>query len=299
MTKLIEMLQRMKRFNATRQTQLPDASATVSTREVVAHAKVKGKKSKHEPIVIVLTQAMLAGRMKLPARVFTKGNSVIIDGHKITQQENDQGRSTKFNPEIFGWDLNEGDTLTFEHVEGREWAVDAEATGRKRKAAKPAKPEPKALKASPKRARPVVEDDEDEDEDDDDEDEQPTRRAKGGVKKPTFKAKAPVASKAKASGNGKADTVREKAPVFLFDPVSKASIRKGMKYFADIVVKNYNDDDFKQNENIKATNAMDGGPDARVYLTTAQNQRFKAWRKRMALTLKKSVNLLNDAVEEA
>jgi hypothetical protein len=118
-----------------------------------ASLKTRGKKGKsqHEDITITLTPAMLEGRMKLPARVFTKGTKVDVDGHILGQQPQDQNRSTKFNPEIFGYDLDEGDVITFSHVNGRQWTVSSVEAGGKRPAKRAAaKPTPKAAKATPK-----------------------------------------------------------------------------------------------------------------------------------------------------
>lgn len=114
-------------------------SARVSAR---GNRPAMARKSKggEDDVVITLTDAMIEGRMKLPARMFTKGPKVVVDGHTFTQQPHDQNRSTKFNPEIFGYDVEAGDEITFRHVQGREWEVAqvAEGSAPKRKPAKKA-----------------------------------------------------------------------------------------------------------------------------------------------------------------
>jgi hypothetical protein len=248
-------------------TALDNGSARVTESNGNAHMAT-GKKSKRiEPIAITLTQAMVDGRMKLPARAFTKGTKVDIDGHIITQQEADQGRSTKFDPEIFGLDANVGDVLVFSHEGGRAWSVEIERQ-RGRKAttsAKPARAEKptssKKGKTSSKRgtSKRVTRNDDD----DDDEDEAPSR-----------------AKTTASNGNGR-------APM---------NVKKGIAHFANIAIDNADDDDFEQNENIKATGVFK--TDARVYFNTKQSQQFRSWRKKMGLTLKKAVSLLNAEVYE-
>lgn len=252
---------------------LADAQASETIRESVSHLKTKtakGKKSKRvEDVRIELTQAMFDGRMKLPARMFTKGTTVLIDGHKIKQQEHDQGRSSKFDPEIFGLDANVGDVLVFTHEGGREWSVEKERGSRKGKAQKVApKTTTKASKTSAKRgtSRKASRDEDD----DEDEDEAPARKSK------------------KTQSKSKAKPAPERA-------TSKA-IRDGILRFAEIAIENANTKGFKKNTNIMQTDAMGGGPDARVWFTTAENQKFRSWRKKMGLSLKKSVQLLNAEV---
>lgn len=219
----------------------PKTSARLKSRES-APAMARGTKG-HDDVAITLTEAMIDGRMKLPARMFTKGSKVVVDGHTFTQQPQDQNRSTKFDPSIFG-DVNVGDVITFEFVSGREWTVaDIASGGGKRKGRKTSTAKPSA-KTQPKGK---------------------TQPSNGKV--------------ARSEGG-------------------TSSIKSEIRKFADMCIENASDEDFEENENIKATGSMGDSDDARIYLTTAQNQKFRSFRKRNGLTLRKAVGMLNELVFE-
>lgn len=182
-----------------------------------------------DDVVITLTDAMVEGRMKLPARMFTKGSKVEVEGHILTQQPNDQNRSTKFNPEIFGYEVSAGDIMTFTHEGGRSWSVEVEAGSRKRKTSKPT-----SSKTNKRTER--------------------LGRSEQG----------------------------------------QMSVKSLIAKFAELAIENANTKGFKQNANIKATGKF--AEDARVYLTTAQNQQFRSGWKGLGLSIKKAVGLLNAAV---
>lgn len=219
----------------------PKTSARLRGSRDRAEFAKKAKKSGHDPVVIVLTEAMIEGRMKLPARMFTKGNKVLIDGHTFTQQPQDQNRSTKFNPEIFGYEVEVGDVMTFTHVQGREWEVEVE------EGEAPA----------------------------------PKRNAK--------KAGRSSAGKSQSSAKPKPQGLKR-------DAKGQDTVKSLIAEFAEKAIANGNDDDFEENENIKKTGAFE--TDARIYLTTQENQQFRSRRKKLGLSLKKAVSLLNAAVFE-
>lgn len=206
---------------------------------------VKAKKGQRvEDVVITLTDAMVEGRMKLPARMFTKGSKVVVEGHTLTQQPADQNRSTKFNPAIFGYEVSAGDIMTFTHEGGRDWSVEVEEGSRKRKSAsKKGSAKPASSKTNNKRA----------------EREKPAKKL------------------------GRSEQGQQ-------------SVSSLISKFAEIAIENANTKGFKQNDNIKATGTFE--EDARVYLTTAQNQQFRKGWKNLGLSLKKAVGLLNAAVYE-
>ncbi len=216
-------------------------SAREQSREIVSHKKAP-KGQKHEDVEITITRAMSEGRMKLPNRMFTKGSKVVVDGHTFTQQPQDQNRSTKFNPEIFG--AEEGDTCVFSFVGGREWSVEVfEGKPAKKQASKPAK-----------------------------------------------------SGSTKSGSKAKADKPTKSAGSKVASPKREETVSQFIQRFADIAIENAEDEDFEQNTNILSTGSFDS--DARVYFTTAENQKFRAGRKRLGLTLAKSVSLLNAAVYE-
>lgn len=229
----------------------PKTSARLrgNTRETASFAAKRKGKSQHEDVAITLTDAMVEGRMKLPARMFTKGNKCVIDGHTFTQQPADQHRSTKFNPEILINDPEVGDTLVFSHVQGREWTVSDVTEGQR-----------------------------------------PSRKAKSTpVAKKQAREERPAKSKtSKPSTSGSAKLRRSDE--------NGSNIKAKIKDFAAMCIENGNDDDFEENENIKQSGTFD--VDARVYFTTAQNQKFRSWRKSQGLTLKKAVGMLNTEVFE-
>ncbi len=229
----------------TRETEsAPKTSVRLRQNREVSNFAKKAKQG-HDDVVITLTDAMVDGRMKLPARMFTKGSKVVVDGHTFTQQAADQNRSTKFNPEIFGYEVEAGDVFTFEHVSGREWTVASVAEGQ-------------APKKAPAKAKPSA-------------------KVNKQASKPSAKPSA---------GSGK---LRR-------DEQGTESVTQFISRFAKLAIANGNDDDFEENENIKQTGTFD--VDARVYLTTAENQKFRSGRKALGLTLKKAVSLLNAAVYE-
>lgn len=213
-----------------------------STQGSNSHFATKAKSGRVDDVVITLTDAMVEGRMKLPARMFTKGSKVEVEGHVLTQQPADQNRSTKFNPEIFGYEVSAGDIMTFTHEGGRSWSVEVEAGSRKRKSSKGSS-KPTSSKTNNKRAE---------------------------REKP-----------AKKMGRSKQ---------------GQQSVSSLIAKFAELAIENANTKGFKQNDNIKATGTFE--EDARVYLTTAQNQQFRKGWKGLGLSLKKAVGLLNAAVYE-
>lgn len=229
----------------------PKTSAKVTSREGSSSTHMSRKGQTHQDVTITLTEAMIDGRMKFPARMFTKGGKVMVDGHTFTQQPQDQNRSTKFDPAIFG-DVSVGDAITFEFVSGREWTVAGITSGgRKSKGRqKSAKPAAKPTKSN-----------------------KPNKPSGGSTK----------------SGDSRKVARSESGT---------SSIKAELRKFADMCIENASDDDFEENENIKATGSMGDADDARVYLTTAQNQKFRSWRKRNGLTLRKAVGMLNELVFE-
>lgn len=220
---------------------VPKTSARIRTESAPARMATKSKKGREQDVIVTLTDAMVEGRMKLPARMFTKGSKCVVDGHTFTQQPADQNRSTKFNPEIFGYEVTAGDTLTFTHEGGREWSVEVEAGSRKSRKS--------VAKSAP---------------------------AKREASKPARKAD-PVVKVARSSKESE-------------------SVSQFIKRFAAIALKNASTKGFKQNENVKETGSFE--VDARVYFTTAENQKFRSGRKALGLTFKKAVGMLNAEVYE-
>lgn len=221
------------------------ASADKTTARVTqthdAPAMARKAKADIEPVSVVLTQAMIEGRMKLPSRMFTKGTKVEIDGHVFTQQPNDQNRSTKFDPAIFGYDVAVGDTITFEHVSGREWEVtEVEDGGGK-----------------------------------------PPRKAKANAKASAKPAKSQKSAKPAAGRVARNEGQTQ-------------SLAKEFQKFADMAIENASTKGFKKNANIAENTKYD--PDARVYLSTPESQKFRAMWKRHGLKLSTAVGKLNALV---
>lgn len=224
------------------------SSARVIDTPDVSHMKAGSKKGKRlEDVTITLTDAMIDGRMKLPARMFNGRSIVKVDGHELTQQPEDNNRSTKFNPAIFG-DVAEGDTITFRHLGQNSWTVDEiEAGSRKRKST----------------SRPA--------------------QAKSTSKKATAKPKSDS----------------DYVPFHVPDEARK-SPKALVKFFAEVArenAENIGSGEFEPNPNIIASMKQAGrDEDARVFLSSQQQQKFRKIRKEMGLGLTESIEMLNELV---
>jgi hypothetical protein len=191
---------------------------------------------------ITITDAMESGRMKLPKAMFGTKTLIKIGNAEFDQQENDNGRSSKFSPSIFGAESGDTVVFTFDRKTKSAMYYDFEVE--------------KARKSRKAKAHPE------------------TSGGKLSRKVGTSKAKAPSRDADDDGGDVSWDDILKET--------AKAAIRGGRKGHV--------------NENIANTSKFEDDP--RIFLTSAQHQKFrKAW-KNEGMKLGQAVKQLSALVYE-
>lgn len=253
------------------QTSVP-STAQAAVRETSDKAPLKAK-GKMDDVVVFVTQAMADSRMKLPAKMFNGKSVMYVDDYKIASIESDRGRSTKLSPSDY-FNADPGDTITFTHLGGNKWDYEVEeGTAADRKRAqidgRTGEEKPKA-KAKPSNAK--------------------APKSSKTAKVEAVPTKASKAKQAVRDAEVDEDTVPD-----------KKAIKRFIAKYADMAIDNHDEDPKFRNVNITSSNTkaqLGLDRDARELLTSKQSQAFRRERKRMGISLKKAITLLNAAVYE-
>lgn len=202
-------------------------------------------------------------RIKLPKRMFRKGKA-IVGGVTFTALDSDAGRSAPINAgDVF--DAPEGSTLEFTRIKGNQWDFDVlDSRDVSFDANKPVRVSAKST--SPKKSK--------------------------GQKssKPDFKSKRTKAQQ----------EAWDNAPRHEITGNRAKDIKRMFATVVDQCIANANDPKFVPNANVKATDAKSKyglDVDAREYLTSEQNIRFRRARKQLGLTLEEAIRTLNGMIE--
>lgn len=242
----------------------PATSAKVKTNiDPVSEMAVSEVAANRDPnhIEIVLTEAMIENRMKLPRRMFGSKDLVKIDGNEISQDEADQGRSLKFYPSIFG-NVKVGQKLvfTFDKQTTKARYYDVKIVGKGHASIElPAK----------------------------------GQTAKGKTKNAPVPVSAPHKTKTKTN----VPVVAEKAKREV-DPLAKKI--RSVKSFASLIevtaeIAIDNESRKIKNPNIVGSDTFRKslGQDSREFLPTPQSQAFRAMVKKFGKGMKQAVQALN------
>ena len=253
--------------SALSQSSVPATSAKLVSRvPVVAMAKPAAKAVPAAPVSdaidpneirIGITAGMVANRLKFPSRIFDRNGVAYVDGVKYTAQPNDQNRSTKIGVGTYG--LKEGQTLIVsrENPRSNKWATKVSGKG------------VASVPAVVARVAP----------------------AKSAPKVSLTQIAAKIAPKAVKAAPVKAVTEKE-AYVPVFNRADAMNIKSLIAATAKLALAGYAAGE--NNTNLLPIEGLEA--DARVFLSSRESSAFRSARKKLGVSLRKAVEMLNDEV---
>jgi len=208
-------------------------------------------------IRIGITAGMVANRLKFPSRIFDRNGVAYVDGVKYTAQPNDQNRSTKIGVGTYG--LKEGQTLIVsrENPRSNKWATKVSGKG------------VASVPAVVARVAP----------------------AKSAPKVSLTQIAAKIAPKAVKAAPVKAVTEKE-AYVPVFNRADAMNIKSLIAATAKLALAGYGAG--VENTNLLPIEGLEA--DARVFLSSRESSAFRSARKKLGVSLRKAVEMLNDEV---